>query len=95
VLELDDRADLPSGRAGLDLGDLVPVGGDYFGHTVNVAARLQHFAKPGTVVVSEAFLEALGEDVGVSHIGRTKLRGVGPVRTFKIRLDDDAAEQQV
>lgn len=93
VLELEDRTDLPSGRAGLDKGDVLPLGGDYFGRPVNVAARLQHFARSGTVVVSEAFLDALPDEVRVSAIGRTRLRGVGTVNTFKVHLVDAPADR--
>ena len=94
VSELEDRGDLPSGRAGIDIGEVLPIGGDYFGQPVNVASRLQHFAHPGTVVVSEAFLEALEKDVDVSHIGRTRLRGVGTVRAFKVQLEDAEATRE-
>lgn len=93
VSALEDRSDLPAARAGLDAGEVLPIGGDYFGHPVNVASRLQHFARPGTVVVSQEFLEMLPEGADVSHIGRTRLRGIGTVRTFKVRLENEPAEE--
>ena len=77
--------DLPDARAGLDLGAVRPLGGDYFGRTINIASRLTGFARPGTVVVSEAFADALPEGYDVSHIGKARLKGVGSVRAFKVR----------
>lgn len=86
VAQLEEREDLPSGRAGIDIGDVLPVGGDYFGRPVNVAARLQHLARPGTVVASEDVVGTLPDDMDVSHIGKKRLKGLGSVRTFKVKL---------
>jgi adenylate cyclase len=76
---------LPQARTGIDLGGVVPLGGDFFGRPVNVAARVVAFARPGTTVVTESFLEAIGEDtVQASKIGSHRLKGVGRVKMFKI-----------
>ncbi len=80
---------LPAARAGLDFGAAVPVGGDFFGRPVNVAARLTSFARPGTVVASEALLEEVTVPVAMSHIGRIRLHNVGHVRAFKINSIDE------
>jgi adenylate cyclase len=85
VQELNGADDLPDARAGLDFGDVLPRGGDYFGHAVNVAARLVNFARPGTVVVSQGFLDAIPGEPDASHIGKVRLKGVGSVRAFKVR----------
>jgi adenylate cyclase len=87
--------DLPEARAGLDFGEVRALGGDYFGRPINVAARLTGFARPGTVVVSEELLSSLEVEVDTSHLGRSKLKGVGPVRAFKVRsipMKQDASE---
>jgi adenylate cyclase len=76
---------LPHARAGLDLGEVVPLGGDYFGHAVNVASRITAFARPGTVVVSGDVLDAVG-DVDVGKIGTQRLKGVGRETLFKVRF---------
>jgi len=39
-------------RMGVHLGDIMVKGGDLFGHGVNIAARLQVLAEPGTVCLS-------------------------------------------
>lgn len=77
--------DLPEARAGLDFGEVRALGGDYFGRPINVAARLTGFARPGTVVVSEELLGSLEREVDAGHLGRTRLKGVGTVRAFKVR----------
>ena len=77
--------DLPEARAGLDFGEVRALGGDYFGRPINVAARLTGFARPGTVVVSDELLNALRGEVGSTHIGRTRLKGVGTVRAHKVK----------
>jgi adenylate cyclase len=84
VRELSDTEGLPDARAGLDFGNVLPRGGDYFGHPVNVAARLVNFARPGTVVVSKEFLDAIPGETDASHIGKVRLKGVGSVRAFKV-----------
>ena len=86
VVEADD--DLPAARAGVDYGDAVPMGGDFFGRPVNVAARLTSFARPGTVVVSQAVEEAAGAPLETSHIGKIRLHNVGSVRAFKVNAID-------
>ncbi len=84
VQTVDDDEALPAARAGLDFGEVVPLGGDFFGRPVNVAARLTSFARPGTVVVSEALRDAVTGPVETSHIGRIRLHNVGQVRAFKV-----------
>jgi class 3 adenylate cyclase len=65
---------------------------DYFGHTVNVAARLQGEAKSGELVVEEALADRavaqkmLPEGFVVERYD-ARLKGVGePVRVARIRL---------
>lgn len=76
---------LPEARAGLDSGEVLALAGDYFGRTVNVAARVTAFARPGTVVVTRALLDEL-EGVDSTRIGRQRLKGVGEVELFKVRV---------
>jgi adenylate cyclase len=49
----------PRLRTGIHLGR-PPIGGDYFGVDVNIAARLAEAADPGDVIVSDRTLQALG-----------------------------------
>ncbi|HYP25047.1 MAG TPA: adenylate/guanylate cyclase domain-containing protein, partial [Actinomycetota bacterium] len=84
VAGVEEDEALPAARAGLDFGEVVPMSGDFFGRPVNVAARLTSFARPGTVVVSEALTESAGVALETSHIGRVRLHNVGHVRAFKV-----------
>ena len=68
---------------------------DYFGATVNVAARLEHQCRGGEVIVSEAV--AQDAETAAVLADRTQieeaaiLRGVSaPVRFLRIAVDDDA-----
>jgi class 3 adenylate cyclase len=45
------------------------------GDCVNVAARLQTLAEPGTVVIGETTLKQLGQGVSVNPLGRLSLKG--------------------
>jgi adenylate cyclase len=51
------QAGLPPIRVGLAAGEVVSLGGDVFGPTVNLAARLVEIAEPSGVVVSEPVRE--------------------------------------
>ena len=53
------NAELPAGRRqtfriGLHLGDVILTDQDVFGDTVNIAARLQAVAEPGSIVLSRS-----------------------------------------
>ena len=85
VERVERQEDLPQARAGVDYGDVVALSGDLFGRTVNVAARLVAFARPGTTVVSEGLLEATRDGLETSKIGTHRLKGVGRVRLHKVR----------
>ena len=79
----DER--LPGARAGVDFGNVVAQAGDYFGRSVNVAARLVAFARPGTTVASQELVDVVGEDaIETSKIGTHRLKGVGRVRMLKV-----------
>jgi adenylate cyclase len=73
----------PSIRIGLHLGEVtVTETGDLLGHGVNVAARLQAMAEPGSAIVSQAVQAQI-------HSDRIKLRPLGRVQLDKMheRLD--------
>jgi adenylate cyclase len=56
-LSEDRRIEL---RAGVNLGDVIALGGDLYGSGVNLAARLQALADPGGVCISAAVHEHVG-----------------------------------
>jgi class 3 adenylate cyclase/tetratricopeptide (TPR) repeat protein len=66
-----------------------------FGETLNVAARLESFAKPGTLVMSAAAHGLAGDRFETADLGSHPLKGVAqPVGIFRVdalRTTDDAA----
>lgn len=79
-LDMVERAandSLPPARAGIHAGQVVFQEGDYFGRTVNIAARIADYARPGEVVVSREVVEAASESpLSFVEIGPVTLKGV-------------------
>ena len=75
VAELPE-AGLPPVHVGVAAGPVVVQGGDYFGRTVNLAARLAAHAQAGQVLVSQSVAEAASlEDVSFVGLGELPLKG--------------------
>jgi len=87
-LELVERVPqlgLPLARVGLHTGPVVFQQGDYFGRTVNVAARIGDYARPGEVLVSDAVVATTGDLPGVRYepVGPVPLKGLAaPVSLY-------------
>jgi adenylate cyclase len=62
-------------RVGLARGPVVQVYGDYYGETVNLAARLVNEAPPGTLLVSEAVRDRAGASFTFEPRGPLRLKG--------------------
>jgi class 3 adenylate cyclase len=71
-------AGLPPAHVGLHAGPVLFQEGDYFGRTVNTAARIADYARPGEVLVSQAVVDA-GGAAGIQYalIGPVELKGIG------------------
>jgi adenylate cyclase len=68
---------LPPARVGIHAGPVVFQEGDYFGRTVNIAARIAEYARPGEVLVSREVVDAAqGTPVTFTEIGPVELKGV-------------------
>ncbi|MEW9547010.1 adenylate cyclase regulatory domain-containing protein [Nonomuraea sp. NPDC050783] len=75
-------------RIGLAYGPVVPMMGDVFGTTVNLAARLTAIARPRTVLVDAALAEELaGDPAGheLHKMRRRPARGLGVVQPYVLR----------
>jgi adenylate cyclase len=98
VREAHEDPVLPSARGGLGVGPTLPVAGDYFGRSVNMASRLTAFARPDTVVISQEFHDALPEGYArVASIGKRRLKGLGHLHLYKVRAtrpDVDSADEE-
>jgi adenylate cyclase len=70
-------AGLPPAHVGIHAGPVIFQEGDYYGQTVNVAARIADYARPGEVLVTEVVAAASGDSpVAFSEIGPVELKGV-------------------
>ncbi len=73
-------------RIGINLGDVIVENDDIFGDGVNVAARLESIAEPGSICISgpvfdtiEGKLDASFEDIGVQRLKNISK----PIRTYR------------
>lgn len=85
----DDRGDPLRIRVGINTGPIIAglIGRkrfvyDVWGHTVNVASRLESSGVPDRIQVSSETLEALGDNEGFEPRDRVVLRGVGEMTTY-------------
>ncbi|HET6752017.1 MAG TPA: adenylate/guanylate cyclase domain-containing protein [Actinomycetes bacterium] len=81
------EAGLPPAHVGEAAGPVVVQGGDYFGRTVNLAARIAASAGAGQVLVSDRVAEAaMPEGVRFVGLGELPLEGFArPVRLLEAR----------
>ncbi len=78
-------------RMGIHICHVVPCGTDIFGHGVNIAARLQAEASPGTICISERARRAIGspEEYGFIDLGFRRLRNIDePVQVYALEIRD-------
>ena len=85
LVEQTERAISVPARIGINAGALIVQEGDYFGRTVNVAARIADYAGPSDVLVSEEARESADlAGVDLELVGDVTLKGVSrPVRLHR------------
>jgi adenylate cyclase len=85
LVEQLPAAGLPPAHVGVAAGPVVAQGGDYFGRTVNLAARLAARAGAGQVLVSGNVVESASpEGVSFVELGELRLEGFArPVRLLE------------
>jgi adenylate cyclase len=89
MVEVVGRQGLPPAHVGIHAGPVIFQDGDYFGRTVNLAARIAEYARPGEVLVSQEVVDAAeGGPVAFAEIGPVELKGVpGTLRLHAARRD--------
>ena len=93
------NADLPADRGirlriGINLGDVIVEGSDLYGDGVNIAARLEALADPGSVIVSRTVFNHVRGKVklGFDDLGEQQLKNIAePVRIYRLQPHGDAA----
>src|SRR5205807_8169345 len=77
-------------RVGIHLGDVVEeADGDLMGDGVNIAARLEGIASPGSICLSEdAYRQVKGRlDLAVTDLGQTRLKNIAePIRVYSLQV---------
>ena len=77
-------------RIGINVGDIIADEGDIYGDGVNIAARIEAIAEPGTICLSDtAYQQIKGKlALDVSDMGEQRLKNITqPVRTHVVRLE--------
>jgi class 3 adenylate cyclase len=84
MTEAVGRHGLPPAHVGIHAGPVIFQDGDYYGRTVNLAARIAEYARPGEVLVSQEVVDAAEEGpVRFTEIGPVELKGVpGTLRLY-------------
>jgi len=82
-------------RMAVNIADAIIENGDIYGGGVNVAARLQAYAEPGGIVVSEAVAEQIGSNlrsdaIDLGHLHLHNL--IRPVRVYALRVQPTPAK---
>jgi adenylate cyclase len=78
MIEGVEAVDLPPAHVGVHAGPVVFQEGDYYGNTVNIAARIGEFARPGEVLVSQEVVDwaEIGPSISFREVGAVELKGV-------------------
>src|SRR5215467_4212590 len=74
-------------RIGINLGDVMVEGGDLYGDGVNIAARLEALAEPGSVLVAQAVANNVRSKASlcIEDLGDRSLKNIGePVRVYRV-----------
>ncbi len=83
-LRPDRRIEL---RIGVNAGDVIREQGDIYGHSVNIAARLEQLAEPGAVCVGSAVYDQLRGSEGLAFLdrGRRLVKNIDhPIHVFRV-----------
>ena len=81
-------------RVGINLGDVVIDGDDIHGDGVNVAARLEGLAKPGSICVSGAVHDQVRDRIELTFedLGEQEVKNIDrPIRVWRWTTDTSAA----
>lgn len=87
VNEVGCQHGVPAVSVGIDYGPAVERGGDYYGQTINTAARVCALAAAGEVLTTGAVKHAAGEieSAEVISIGGRELKGIRqPVELYRV-----------
>lgn len=78
-------------RIGISIGDVIRKGNDVFGTGVNIAARLESLAEPGSIYISgEAYDQVRDRPFSFDDLGLYAVKNIaGRIRVYRVRLVGD------
>ena len=78
AIEVGAQHGFPAVRVGMHHGPAIERNGDFFGRTVNIAARVSALAGAGEVLVTQAVVRAAGDLASIRFLerGRRALKGI-------------------
>jgi TolB-like protein/tetratricopeptide (TPR) repeat protein len=77
-------------RVGVNIGDVIVEPNDIFGDGVNIAARLESIAEPGSICISSAAYDQVRGKVGIefADLGEQNLKNIAlPIRVYTVVWD--------
>lgn len=93
MAKLNEAAEMPIiFRIGINLGEVLRDSSGIYGDSLNIAARLEAIAEPGSVYVSGAVYEQVKNKLayGYECLGQQQLKNIkDPVETFSVRREVD------
>jgi adenylate cyclase len=85
-------------RIGIHIGDVMVRAGDLFGDGVNIAARLQSIAKPGSVCISGATYDQVRKVLPVTFadLGALQVKNIQePIRAYQVSAPSETREAAI
>ena len=79
-------------RVGINVGDVVAQGDDLLGEGVNVAARLEGIADPGSILLSRAARDQVRDklDLTLDDQGEVEVKNIArPIHVFRVVVDGE------
>src|ERR1700738_284382 len=81
-------------RIGINLGDVIVDGGDIYGDGVNIAARLEGLAAPGSICISGTVRDHIRDRLpyALADMGEQNVKNIArPVRVYALRPEGTAS----
>jgi TolB-like protein len=84
-------------RIGVNLGDVIVDGDDIFGDGVNIAARLEALAQPGTVCISQTVYDQVRNKLDLDYrpLGSHRVKNIAePIRAYGVGVPTPGPRQR-
>ena len=77
-------------RIGVNMGDITAKGGQIYGDSVNVTARLERLADPGGICISRSAYDQVKDKLalGYAYLGRKSVKNIQkPLQAYRVLLE--------